>query len=237
MKASDLTIVLPTRNEQKNIASFLSSLPEECHLIVVDCSEDTTPELIKNLRPERTRILRKTSNIPEARQAGADLASTQWLLFSDADIIFPEGYFEQLNHYDNYDCVYGPKHSKNAYKKYYQYFAQAQQLSHLIGIPAATGSNLLVKTNVLPQVGGFDPNLVCNEDSELVWRIKRSGFKTAYAPDLMVIATDHRRLQRGLWRKTLHSLFRCTLLYLNLIPEKWRGYDWGYWSESTHRKG
>lgn len=235
MKASDVTIVLPTRNEQNNIPSFLSSLPEECHLIVVDSSEDNTAELIREIRPERTRILRKVSNIPEARQAGVELATTQWLLFTDADILFPVGYFDLLDQYDGYDCVYGSKLSVTGYRKYYRYFAYAQQASHSIGIPAATGSNLLVKRKIIAAVGGFDPNLVCNEDSELVWRIKRSGFRTTYAPDLIVIATDHRRLEKGILRKTLHSLFRCTLLYFNLIPAKWRRYDWGYWSESTHR--
>jgi hypothetical protein len=83
---------------------------------------------------------------------------------------------------------------------------------------------------VLFAAGGFDPELICNEDSELVWRIKRAGFRLRFAPDVPVYATDHRRLERGLTRKTLHSIFRCLLLYTDLLPSHWRRADWGYWS-------
>jgi len=27
----------------------------------------------------------------------------------------------------------------------------------------------------------------------------------------------------------MHSLARCILLYTNLMPQKYRSYDWGYW--------
>lgn len=230
MKTSDITVVLPTRNEEKNIPIFLASLPETCHLIVVDASEDRTAELIKEIRPDRTRVLRSQCTIPEARQAGTDMATTKWLLFTDADIVFPPHYFNYLAQYETYDCIYGAKLSVKEFRNYYRYFAYGQQLSHRLGIPAATGSNLLVRRSVVANVGGFDPELVCNEDSELVWRIKRTGHRIAFASNLAVYATDHRRLERGILRKILHSFLRCGLLYLDLIPDRWRRLDWGYWS-------
>lgn len=60
--------------------------------------------------------------------------------------------------------------------------------------------------------------------------MKQTGYKAAYAFDLIVYAGDHRRLDRGMMKKTLHSITRCTALYFDIIPDKWRGYDWGYWS-------
>jgi glycosyltransferase involved in cell wall biosynthesis len=232
MRTSDITVVLPTRNEEKNIRVFLASLPETCHLIVVDASDDRTAEIIAETRPDRTLVLRRKSTIPEARQIGSELAKTEWLLFTDADVVFPPDYFQRLPGYASSDCVYGTKLSRNRFRRYYRWFAYGQQLSHKFGIPAATGSNLLVRRNVVAAVGGFDPELVCNEDSELVWRIKRADYETAFAPDLPVYATDHRRLERGLWRKTLHSVARCLALYFDLIPARWRGLDWGYWSNA-----
>jgi hypothetical protein len=56
--------------------------------------------------------------------------------------------------------------------------------------------------------------------------VKRNGFKTTFAPDLIVYAHDHRRLRRGTWKKTLHSLVRCMLLYLNCMPPRLRSQDW-----------
>ena len=66
-----------------------------------------------------------------------------------------------------------------------------------MGVPAASGSNLLIKKTICERGGGFDTELVCNEDSEIVWRLKDHGIKVAFASDLVVHATDHRRLYKG----------------------------------------
>lgn len=231
MNLESITVVLPTRNEAHNIAAFLASLPHEVHLIVVDASDDETPDLIHRLRPERIQVLRRKSTITEARQLGAELAHTDWLLFTDADVVFPDDYFEFLSRLPETDVIYGPKLSRDRFAVYYRWFGYGQQCSHWLGIPAATGSNLLIRREALFSAGGFDPELVCNEDSELVWRVKRAGYSARFSLDLPVYARDHRRLDGGLWRKTLHSVFRCLLLYWDLIPARWRGADWGYWSQ------
>jgi glycosyltransferase involved in cell wall biosynthesis len=231
MNLESITVVLPTRNEARNIGAFLASLPDAVHLIVVDASEDETPDVIQRLRPERTQVLRRKSTITEARQLGAELAHTDWLLFTDADVEFPEGYFEYLAGLPEASVIYGPKLSRDRFAVYYRWFGYGQQCSHWLGIPAATGSNMLVRREALIVAGGFDPELVCNEDSELVWRIKRAGYRTRFESALPVYARDHRRLDGGVWRKTFHSVFRCLLLYWDMIPARWRGADWGYWSQ------
>jgi GT2 family glycosyltransferase len=169
--------------------------------------------------------------VTQARQWGAELAASAWLLFTDADVIFAPDYFERLPaYYSAYDALYGPKLSTDEFVRYYRWFAQGQRLSQALGIPAASGSNLLVRRQVFEDVGGFDLELTCNEDSELPWRIKRRGYRVGFAPDLVVYARDHRRLHQGVARKTLHSVTRSLLLYLNLVPSRWRKHDWGYWS-------
>jgi GT2 family glycosyltransferase len=230
---SDITIIIPTRNEADNILPFLATIPEQTPLIVVDDSDDATPYLIRNHRPRRTQLLRRSSNVTQARQIGADTAVTPWLLFSDADVVFAPGYFPRLLQIlETGDHVfYGPKRSRNQFRSYYHRFAQGQRLSHRLGIPAASGSNLLVQRRAFRAVGGFDLDLTCNEDSEIVWRLKRQGYRVHFVPDLIVYATDHRRLHRGLWRKTAHSLLRCLLLWSGLMPRRWRRSDWGYWSQ------
>jgi glycosyltransferase involved in cell wall biosynthesis len=236
MRIEDITVVVPTRNEQKNIRAFLRSLPDAVSLIVVDASDDETPAMILALRPLHTSVLRRKSSITEARQIGSEVTKTGWVLFTDADVIFPNDYFDRLQTYAAYDAVYGPKLSRKGYIWYYRWFAFGQRLSHVFGVPAATGSNMLVRRGVIADAGGFDLQLVCNEDSELVWRIKRAGYRVAFAADLKVYARDHRRLKRGLWRKTTHSIVRCLLLYLDLMPARWRGKDWGYWSHLKESK-
>ena len=229
MHLSDLTLILATRDEAHNIGPFLASVPPRLKLIVVDASRDRTPDLIESLRPKNSLVLREPGTVTQARQRGAQAAKTPWLLFSDADVVFPGGYFERLNGLRTEAVYYGPKLSRDRFRRYYGLIAAGQSLCQACGIPAASGSNLLVPRSALCAVGGFDLSLNCNEDSELVWRIRRAGFRVRYLADLAVYATDHRRIERGRARKTLHSLARCTLLYTALMPRKLRSLDWGYW--------
>ncbi len=231
MNFSHITIVLPTRNESKNIQRFLRTLPPAIHLIVVDASTDDTPELVTKLRPRNTEVLREVSTVTEARQLGADRADTPWIMFTDADVILPSGYFARLPRYADYDLVYGPKLSWDEFMCYYQWVARGQQLSAWSGIPAATGSNMIISRHALNAVSGFDLELTCNEDSELAWRVKRAGFRTRFVRGLVVYAADHRRLRGGLFSKTAHSIARCALLYTGALPARWRRHDWGYWSK------
>jgi GT2 family glycosyltransferase len=233
---TDLTVIVPTRNEAPNIAGFLGSLPHEVTLIVVDKSTDETRDLVRRIRPGNTTLIDCQGSLTEARQAGAQHANTRWLLFTDADIVFADDYFTRLR-----DCtgaaadaqvLYGPKLSCDAYRHYYRCFAAAQWLSDLVRVPAASGSNLLVAADVFAAVGGFDTRLSCNEDSELGWRLARAGFRCRFDPRLLVWATDHRRLHRGRLLKSAHTLLRCMLLYFDLVPQRWRSHDWGYWSET-----
>ncbi|MFN8499653.1 MAG: glycosyltransferase family 2 protein [Anaerolineae bacterium] len=95
---------------------------------------------------------------------------------------------------------------------------------------AASGSSLLLSRRAFLSVGGFDCRLAVNEDTEIVWRVRRAGYRVDFASDLAVYARDQRRLRRGAARKTMHSMARCALLYTGLMPERWRGHDWGYWT-------
>jgi glycosyltransferase involved in cell wall biosynthesis len=234
MDLSELTIIVPTRNEAHNIPDFLNSLHPSVSLIVVDASEDDTPDLVTRIRPDNSQVIRDPGKIAEARQIGAKAATTPWLLFTDADVIFAADYFEQLPTYQNFDALYGSKLSRDQYMGYYRWFTRGQQLIHNLGIPAVSGSNLIVGREAFWNIGGFDLNLTVNEDSEIGWRIKRNGYRIVFAPDLIVYARDHRRLEWGTTRKTVHSLTRCIALYFNIIPEKWRRHDWGYWPGSKN---
>jgi GT2 family glycosyltransferase len=111
--------------------------------------------------------------------------------------------------------------------------AKWQAIADICKIPAVSGSNFFIHREVYFSCGGFDPALLVNEDSELGWRLPRHGFKIKFIPELTVYAHDHRRLYRGALRKTIHSMLRCSLLYLNLMPRHWRSSDWGYWNASS----
>lgn len=230
IQPDDITVVLPTRNEAHNIVPFLASLPPSVSLIVVDASDDLTPHLVYTNRPERTKVLRSTAHIAVARNIGGRAATTPWLLFTDADVSFAPDYFVRIQQYGAAAALFGPKLSQQSFRAYYRWFSRGQRLLARLKIPAVSGSNFLVRRGAFLATGGFDPALTCNEDSEYGWRLARHNYTVKFAPDLVVYERDHRRLQRGVARKTLHSLIRCSLLYTGLMPARLRAGDWGYWS-------
>lgn len=231
--AETLTVVVPTKNERANIGAFLSSLPPEIALIVVDASEDGTPEVIERLRPARTRVLRARGNIASARQLGAEAAVTEWVLFTDADVVFAPGFFATLaaaSFPAGTGALYGRKAALGSYPVYHALFRAGQAVCAFFGIPAGSGSNMLVRRAALGEAGGFDLELSCNEDSEVLWRVADAGVGVRFVPELVVYSRDERRLARGSVKKLVHSALRCALLYTELLPRRWRAHDWGYWS-------
>jgi glycosyltransferase involved in cell wall biosynthesis len=229
----DVTVIVPTKNEIANIGRFLASIPDDIALVVVDSSDDGTPDLIAELRPA-AEVIRARTNIPIARQIGSDAAATPWLVFADADVVFAPSYFRRLEELDVGDDaggVIGTKSTVDGFDRYHRWFVRGQRLLSSLGIPAASGSNMLVRADALDEVGGFDPALSVNEDTELMFRIARSRYSVAFARDLTVLSFDHRRLEAGLARKIAHGAIRNTALYFGLFGDTVRRSDWGYWRQ------
>lgn len=81
-----------------------------------------------------------------------------------------------------------------------------------------------------------------DDTSEMISHRRRSkaglqmnGYRIDYDPRLKVYEFDHRRLDRGILRKTFHSLSRCALLLCGL-KSLLRGNDWGYWGSKPGGK-
>jgi glycosyltransferase involved in cell wall biosynthesis len=227
-----ISVVVPTRNEAAHVASFLEGIPPQVELVVADAGDDGTDALFQKLRPARTTVVRSHGGIPTARNIGARAAHGQWLVFTDADIRFEAGYFDRLAQGVAGHAFYGPKHTTTSYARYSRAFSAAQRALHAAGIPAASGSNMGVRREVFEEVGGFREDLRVNEDTELMMRVKRRGFRVDWRGDLGVSSIDDRRLDDGLLFKSAHSLSRGLLLWLSFrlpVPQRWLQHDWGYW--------
>jgi glycosyltransferase involved in cell wall biosynthesis len=231
MLISDITVIVPTKNEAHNVPQLIQSIPQPVNLIVVDASDDHTPELCLKLRPQNTIVIRSQAHIAEARNIGARAASTNWLLFTDADVFFSCDYFTRLVNLTPLHALYGIKMALDEQASYYQRFTRWQIYLDRMSIPAVSGSNFLVNAQVFQKVGAFNPGLLVNEDTELGYRLKKGNYRLDFNRRLIVFSRDHRRLMRGKLRKDLHTLSRCTLIYLNLFPTLWMHRDWGYWSK------
>jgi glycosyltransferase involved in cell wall biosynthesis len=229
-----ISVVVPTKNEERNIPHLLASLPPEVELVVCDASDDATRLVVERLRPVNTLILDAPGTIAQARQLGAEASTGEILLFTDADVEFDSDYFARLRSQTNWDGVCGAKLTRGPFARDYALVLRAQRFMYRVfGIAAASGSNMAMARSAFSALGGFRGRLRCNEDTELFLRGGRRGFRMCFDERLVVWARDHRRMHRGRWRKIVHSLVRNCWLYVVCnsprLPRALEN-DWGYWT-------
>lgn len=93
MKLSDkITIVVPCKNEQDYIHHLLKSLRQQdigdTRIIIADCSSDNTRQvIIENSRDLNIDII-QGGPVSVAKNNGAQLVTTPYILFIDADVRF-----------------------------------------------------------------------------------------------------------------------------------------------------
>jgi len=93
MKLSDqITIVVPCKNEENYISHLLDSFRSQdigdTRIIIADCSTDNTRQVIKeNSYSLKVEVI-QGGPVSEAKNNGAYLAKTPYILFIDADVRF-----------------------------------------------------------------------------------------------------------------------------------------------------
>jgi glycosyltransferase involved in cell wall biosynthesis len=93
MSLSDkITIVVPCKNEETYIAHLLMHLRQQeignTRIIIADCSTDNTREVIQTMKGELNVEVIEGGPVSIAKNNGAKLATTPYILFIDADVRF-----------------------------------------------------------------------------------------------------------------------------------------------------
>ena len=92
-----LTIVIPCKNEQTYIAHLLKDLQkqfgiDDTLIVIADASTDNTREIIEQNKGSLNVKVIDGGPVSFAKNAGADLATTEYILFIDADVRFFDNY-------------------------------------------------------------------------------------------------------------------------------------------------
>jgi len=93
MKLSDkITIVVPCKNEENYIRHLLESLQQQdigdTRIIIADCSTDNTRQVIKDNSFELNVEIIDGGPVSIAKNNGAAMVTTPYILFIDADVRF-----------------------------------------------------------------------------------------------------------------------------------------------------
>jgi glycosyltransferase involved in cell wall biosynthesis len=234
--ASDLTIVIPAKNEVKLIPGLLNSLVNQDYskmrntkVLVADAnSTDGTPDIVRSFS-DRLNISVIPGGLPSAgRNAGAALAATDYLLFLDADIeLASESLIRnaiELAQSKKLHCVTTNiicRDGTFADRLTYWVNDMFQYLSCLHR-PFSTGMFMLFDKRSFDELGGFNTQIHFAEDYALSKQVKRSRFRIVRGG----VYTTNRRLEKmGHWR--VAGLFFSTAF--NSWNKKFFLRDHGYW--------
>ena len=227
-----LTIVSPCKTEGRGVIDILKLVRKQqldCQVIVADSSDnEETLLLLKKYQgssPMVTRIVK--GGLPSiARNNGAVLVKTPYVLFLDADI-----YLQEPNtiskclataiggDYDLVTCKFKTLDGK--YDWIFRIFNIIQQLSSIF-TPFAIGGFMLFKTDVFRALGGFDEEAKVAEDYLLSSKIKPSRFKVI---DKIAYTPSRRFEKKGVWYMVKLMLGS----WLNKNNPNWFKHDHNYW--------
>lgn len=212
---SDVTAVVPVKDDAGRIEAALASLRGVAEVVVVDDgSSDGTGDVA---RAAGARVLRheRPRGPAAARNAGLAAARTPLVLMVDADTSAPPGWAEPLLGAlaDPEVLLVAPRvlgldrRGGSLVERYERVQSPLDQGSRpgLVGpgrdiafVPAA---GLLVRREDLLALGGFDEQLATGEDVDLCTRAADAGWLLRYDP-AVVLRHDHRtRLRSMLTRR------------------------------------
>ncbi|MFA3918358.1 glycosyltransferase family 2 protein [Ruegeria hyattellae] len=206
------SIIVPCFNAEATIVETLDSLSEQTLpdfeiICVDDGSTDATCALILAAQKQDSRIslARNTGKGPsDARNLGAlTLAQGEIIAFCDADDLWATSKLAYLNvafRSSSVDAAYSQVAFFDACPEKATTYSEVPEsdlkVSHLLGEnPVCTMSNLAVRREVFADTGGFDAQIVHNEDLEWLIRLVGQGARVVSIADAL---TYYRRNHGGL---------------------------------------
>ena len=190
MKLSDkITIVVPCKNEENYIGHLLIHLQQQSigdtRIIIADCSTDNTREVIETMKGKLNVEIIDGGPVSVAKNNGARLVTTPYILFIDADVRF----FKDTVIQDAVDTI----ESKNLdlvglnIKCYDQDlraklgFAIFNTINHALKFfsPFAVGAFMLTRRDRFEEFGGFPEQFSTSEDYFLSRKYSPEKFRIA----------------------------------------------------------
>jgi cellulose synthase/poly-beta-1,6-N-acetylglucosamine synthase-like glycosyltransferase len=229
-----VSVIIPARNEETNIARVVRSVAAQQDvreiLVVDDQSTDRTGQILESLKGEipALRVIRLDSLPPgwfgktHAAAAGARTAGAEWLLFTDADTEhLPYGLHELLGRAEREEVELlslSPGQmtltwwEKAVTPMVYAWLARRFRFEQVNDpaspAAAANGQYLLIRRQAYDRVGGHQMvRDMMLEDVALAGLVKSSGGRLLFLPGAAWVRTRMYRTFREMWQGWTKNLY------------------------------
>jgi mycofactocin system glycosyltransferase len=184
---SDVTVVTPVHNDRLRPDGLVGVAA----VVIVD--DASTPPI-----PGATIRLDDNVGPGPARMVGLASVTTPLVAFVDADVRLRDGWLEGLlAHFaDEHVAAVAPRvistpgtSTRAVYESMHSPLdlgdrpARVRPGSRVSYVPSAA---IVMRTDVLRSIGGFDPALRYGEDVDVIWRFDEAGYTVRYEPSVIV---------------------------------------------------
>ncbi len=217
-KLPKVSIIIPVYNEERTIGKLLDSLMKLKYprkrlerIVVDDGSVDRTPEIVSRYPVKIMKVKHKGFGF--VRNLGWKSASSEIVIFLDADMIVSQDYVQKIiGHLDN-PKIAGSDHKELLLNKK----RLIPKLLYLRKVLGWSRKKFLTtracKRNVLEKVGGFNPEYGYYIDQDLGLKILEEGYEIIQSPKAIAYHKEPESFE-GLWRqckwvgKSILSIFK-----------------------------
>jgi glycosyltransferase involved in cell wall biosynthesis len=223
MESIFLSVVIPARNEERNLPVLLGALEKQTdkdfEVIVVDSnSKDRTKEVALSFAgkiPNFRFFQGDLKNVSQARNFGATKAKGEFLIFFDADVEPADDFIatikEKILKYQ-LDATTVWNRAKKGWKNKFIFGLLNFSMSLFQKIkPAANGPCIIVRKSIFEKIGRFDEEIVFGEDFELIQRmVKKTKARFAVFSRPILYVSTRRFEKEGLIKslsKSIKALF------------------------------
>ncbi len=203
-----VSIIIPCYNAEKYIAETIQSVLDQTYqnwelIIVDDGSKDSSSKIVSNfLNDNRISFYHQiNSGVSSARNNGFTKAYGKYITFLDADDVWLKDNLEEKISYlkDNtIDVVYSRYDTINEKSESTSkilnkaIYPTLKDVLLLKGNYSTAPSGLVIKSEVLKKIGGFDTNLSNNADQDIWIRILSNNYTIAL-------------IEKPLWKYRVHA--------------------------------
>ena len=232
----NISIIIPTFNEEPYIAKCLSAIIEGCkkylgntEIIVVDNqSSDNAIEIAKTYK---VKVITSTRKTPAGvRNVGANIAQHEIYAFIDGDCIILENWLSMVGlAYDDLNVgAYGGEYLAPENDNWVVTSWNPIRLKKAYDKKAKLpGGNLTIRLSIFKRLKGFNAELTSAEDDYISMQVVNLGYYCILDNDAAVIHQGYPKTLREVYRKQVwhgstqisaHGLFKDKVV---LVTETW----------------